>query len=66
MVRSNNTRAKILIDDNVAYYGCVSADPRGDQDLFKHYSVELPPPLARCLYRCCGTESDFSIIYPAK
>jgi hypothetical protein len=27
----------------MAYYGCVSDDPRGEQNLFKRYVVELPP-----------------------
>ena len=40
---ANNTRAKVLIDGNMAYYGCVSDDPRGEQNLFKRYVVELPP-----------------------
>ena len=40
---ANNTRAKILVDGVMAYYGCVSTDSRGDQDLFKHYAAELPP-----------------------
>ena len=40
---ANNTRAKILVDGVMAYYGCVSEDPRGEQNLFKRYVVELPP-----------------------
>ena len=40
---ANNTRAKVLVDGVMAYYGCVSDDPRGEQNLFKRYVVELPP-----------------------
>lgn len=40
---ANNTRAKVLVDGDMAYYGCVSDDPRGEQNLFKRYVVELPP-----------------------
>lgn len=40
---TDNTRAKILVDDILSYYGCVSEDPRGEQNLFKRYVVELPP-----------------------
>ena len=40
---ADNTRAKILVDDILSYYGCVSEDPRGEQNLFKRYVVELPP-----------------------
>ena len=40
---ANNTRAKVLVDGVMAYYGCVSEDPRGEQNLFKRYVVELPP-----------------------
>ena len=40
---ANNTRAKVLVDGVLAYYGCVSDDPRGEQNLFKRYVVELPP-----------------------
>ena len=40
---ANNTRGKVLVDGVMAYYGCVSTDSRGDQDLFKYYTVELPP-----------------------
>ena len=39
----HNTRAKIFIDGSLAYYGCVSTDSRGSEDLFKRYSAELPP-----------------------
>ena len=40
---ANNTRAKVIVDGVMAYYGCVSDDPRGEQNLFKRYVVELPP-----------------------
>jgi len=40
---ANNTRAKVLVDGVMSYYGCVSDDPRGEQNLFKRYVVELPP-----------------------
>ena len=64
---ANNTRAKILVDGVMAYYGCVSTDPRGDQDIFKRYVVELPP-LAKgehvfALSLANNTSTDRSVLF---
>ena len=64
---ANNTRAKILVDGTLAYYGCVSTDSRGDQDLFKRYVVELPPltkgPHTFALSLANNTSTDRSVLY---
>ena len=64
---ANNTRAKILVDGKLAYYGCVSTDSRGNQDLFKHYTVELPPlkkgEHTLALSMADNTSTDRSVLY---